>query len=323
VHASVRPRRSGLPHRAVRLAAPVGVRVLNSWTVLAILRWTKEYLSEKQVPESRLTAELLLAGTLGVKRLDLYLQFDRPLAPEELAEFKVRLRRRVRREPLQYIEGEAAFREIRLRVDDRVLIPRPETELLVEEVLRWAAAKESPAALDVGTGSGAIALSLAREGAFGRLVATDVSLDALDLARANADRLGVASVEFRHGALYLPVAGERFDVIVSNPPYIATTEATSLAPEVVGWEPHAALFGGETGLEVIEPLVADASEYLLPGGLLALEIGAAQAGDVCGLIEATREFASVGLKQDYAGRDRIVLAERAAGPRKSYDGVWR
>jgi release factor glutamine methyltransferase len=288
---------------------------LKTWTLLELLRWTKEYLDEKQIPESRLTAELLLAGSLELKRLDLYLQFERPLRSEELAGFKARLLRRVKREPLQYIEGEAVFRELTLRVDPRVLIPRPETELLVEEVLRWAAAKDALTALDVGTGSGAIALCLAREGGFARVVATDLSAGALELARENAGRLGLAgAVEFREGSVYEPVAGERFDVIVSNPPYIAPAERAQLAPEVVDWEPHAALFGGTDGLDVIRTLVDGAADHLRPGGLLALEIGAAQGAAVQELLERTAAFAAVSVKQDFAGRDRFVLARRPQQP---------
>jgi release factor glutamine methyltransferase len=152
---------------------------------MELLRWTAEYLGEKGFHNARLNGEMLLSGVLGVKRLDLYLQFDRPLRPEELAEFKARLLRRAKREPLQYIEGEAPFRDLRLRVDPRVLIPRPETEQLVQRVLDWAAGRPGLAAADVGTGSGAIALALATEGPFERVVATDVEPGALEAARAN------------------------------------------------------------------------------------------------------------------------------------------
>lgn len=286
----------------------------KTWTLLELLRWTAGYLAQKSVPEPRLTAELLLAGVLGLRRLDLYLQYDRPLRADELAEFKARLRRRLRREPLQYIEGEAAFRELRLRVDARVLIPRPETEVLVDEVLRWAAGRGALEAVDIGTGSGAIALSLATEGRFVRVVATDVSTDALAVARENQRRTAPgASVEFREGAGYAPLGDERFDVIVSNPPYIALGEAGSLAPEVREWEPAGALFAGETGLEVIRELVAGAPAHLRPGGLLALEIGAGQAAAVADLVRSVPGFAAPRIRRDLAGRERIVLAE--LGPR--------
>ncbi|CAN5906890.1 peptide chain release factor N(5)-glutamine methyltransferase [soil metagenome] len=282
----------------------------RSWTILELLRWTTEYLAGKSFHNPRLNAELLLAGVLGVKRLDLYLQFDRLLRPEELAEFKARLRRRARREPLQYIEGQAAFRELRLRVDRRVLIPRPETELLVGEVLDWAAGRGELEALDVGTGSGAIALSLATEGAFRRVVATDLSEEALEVARLNhREAAPAAPVEFRPGDGYAAVAGERFDVVVSNPPYVAEEERDSLDPEVREWEPPQALFAGPGGLRVIRELVAGAPEVLRGGGLLALEVGFGQMEAVAALIRATGRFHEPQVRRDLSGRDRIVLAE--------------
>jgi release factor glutamine methyltransferase len=281
------------------------------WTVVEMIRWTAEYLAGKGVHNARLNAELLLAGMLGLKRLDLYLQFDRPLSPEELAEYRDRLRRRARREPLQYIDGTAAFRDLVLKVDRRVLIPRPETERLVQEVLDWAAGREALSAVDVGTGSGAIALSLATEGPFARVVATDVSHEALAQARENHQFAApYAPAEFRAGDLLEPLRGERFDVVVSNPPYIGDEEAPSLDAEVRGWEPAGALFAGTGGLDVIRRLVPQAAEALRPGGLLAMEIGAAQGAAVCGIITETHAFGAPRVRPDLAGRDRIVLAER-------------
>lgn len=274
-----------------------------------MLRWTTEYLQSKEFEDARLNAEILLSGVLGLKRLDLYLQFDRPLRPEEIAEFKARLLRRAKREPLQYIAGSADFRELRLRVDRRVLIPRPETELLVGEVLAWASGRERPSALDLGTGSGAIALSLATEGDFQRVVATDASADALAVARDNVAALAPAAVELREGELFAPVGGERFDVIVSNPPYVGEEERDALDAEVRDWEPPLALFAGTGGLEVIRALVAAAPDHLRPGGLLALEVGAAQGPAVAELIRDGGAFAEPRVRQDLAGRDRIVLAE--------------
>jgi release factor glutamine methyltransferase len=277
---------------------------------MELLRWTAEYLGEKGFHNARLNGELLLSGVLGVKRLDLYLQFDRPLRPEELAEFKARLLRRAKREPLQYIEGEAHFRELRLRVDPRVLIPRPETEQLVQRVLDWAAARPGLAAADVGTGSGAIALALATEGPFERVVATDVEAGALEAARANhAHAAPAAPVEFRLGSGVAPLRGDRFDVLVSNPPYIGTGERDSLDEEVRDWEPATALFAGADGLDVIRELVAGAPAVLRPGGLLALEIGEGQGAAVAGLVGARGGFRSPRVEKDLAGRDRIVLAE--------------
>lgn len=280
------------------------------WTVLEMLRWTTGYLQGKGFHNARLNSELLLAGSLGLKRLDLYLQYDRPLLPAEVAEFRSRLLRRARREPIQYIEGEAAFRNLRLRVDRRVLIPRPETELLVDVVLEWARGREGLRALDVGTGSGAIALSLATEGPFERVIATDVSPDALEVARANRESAAPdAPVEFREGSVFEPVAGEEFDVVVSNPPYVGEEERGSLDPEVRDWEPARALFAGAGGLEVIREIVSGAPAVLRPGGLLALEIGWEQGDAVSGLIRRVEGFSEPAVHRDLAGRDRIVTAE--------------
>lgn len=285
------------------------------WGVLELLRWTTDYLTTKGFTDARLNAELLLAGTLDVKRLDLYLQFDRPLQPHELAEFKARLLRRARHEPLQYIAGTADFRHLRLKVDPRVLIPRPETEILVGEVLAWAADKERLLGVDIGTGSGAIALSLATEGPFERIVATDISGDALDLARENLDSAAPgARVELREGAALDPLRAERFDVIASNPPYVASGERETLEPQVREWEPAAALFSGESGLDLIREIVRVAPAHLRDGGLLALEIGEGQAGEVLSCIRETGSYARATVRPDLTGRERIVLAERV--------GVW-
>jgi release factor glutamine methyltransferase len=272
-------------------------------------------LRERGFAQGRLEAELLLAGVLGVERLQLYLQFDRPVTEAELERYRAFVRRRLKHEPVQYITGEAAFRQLRLRVDRRVLIPRPETEVLVGEVLRWAAGRPGPLrALDLGTGSGAIALSLAQEGEFSVVVGTDVSPEALAVARANAGAVPSGErMELRPGPLWEPVApGERFDVVVSNPPYVARSEAAALPPEVSDWEPAGALFGGEDGLDVVRGIVAGAGERLVPGGLLALEIGAGQGPAVMAMIEAGGgAWGAPRIIRDLAGRDRVVLVESA------------
>lgn len=333
-------------------------------TPIALARLAAERLSAAGIENARLEAELLLGAVLGLRRLDLYLQHDRPLTPDEVAAYRAAARRRLRREPLQYIVGEAPFRELTLRVDPRVLIPRPETEVLVGEVLAWAErmsaeraktertsaeraweersgaerANAGPArasgvpvaalapdsergalhgagaaaaltALDVGTGSGAIALSLAHEGPFARVVATDASADALDAAAGNAERLGLAArVSFRCGSLFEAVRAERFDVVVSNPPYIGGAERAELMPEVRDWEPSTALYSPGGGLDLLFALVRDAPRHLRSGGLLALEVGERQARAVAGRAEASGAYGSVRIVRDLAGRDRIVLA---------------
>ena len=287
----------------------------EAWTVLRLMRWSGEYLDTKGVERGRLDAEHLLAEALGVARLQLYLQYDRPLLPEELDRYRPLLRRRAQREPLQYIVGSAAFRELELQVDGRVLIPRPETEVLVDEILAWAGGQDGEAlsAMDLGTGSGAIALSLAVEGPFERIVATDASAEALEVARANADKAGLdGSVEFREGSLFEPLhSGEVFHVVVSNPPYITEAEGRGLQPEVLDWEPSSALLGGPDGLDVIRGIIAGAGDHLLPGGLLALEVGLGQAGPVVALLESTGGYDDARIRRDYTGRERMVLARRA------------
>jgi len=285
--------------------------------VLQLVRWSAEYLAGKGIPGGRLDVEHLLADTLGVDRLQLYLQFDRPITPAELARFKQRLLERVKRKPIQYILGRTSFRELELDTDPRVLIPRPETEELVEAVLAWTAewGREDLTALDVGTGSGAVALSLLHEGAFRRVVATDVSPGALDVASANAKRLGHGErVEFRKGSVLEPVRqGERFDVIVSNPPYVAEEEFDSLEPEVREWEPREALVALDGGRAILDALVDGAGDVLGPGGLLALEVGWTQASGVAERIRGLSGFESPEVLRDLQGRERIVLARRMDG----------
>jgi release factor glutamine methyltransferase len=280
--------------------------------VLKLVLWSADYLTEKGVEHGRLDAEHLLAHALGTTRLQLYLQFDRPLEAGELSAFRPLLRRRARREPLQYVVGRAAFRDLELAVDPRVLIPRPETEVLVETVLEWSSGREALDGLDLGTGSGCIALALLSEGPFRSMVATDASADALALAGVNARAAGVADrIELREGPLWETTAkGETFDVVVSNPPYVADAESAGLEPEVRDWEPASALFAGPRGLEVLEAVVDGAAARLRPGGLLALEVGAGQTEAVAERIRGSGLFGAPAVRRDLAKRPRIVTAVR-------------
>jgi release factor glutamine methyltransferase len=271
--------------------------------------------AERGFENPRLEAELLLAGILGIRRLDLYLQHERPVAPAELDRFRSAVRRRLRHEPLQYVLGTASFRQLELLVDARALIPRPETEQLVGAVLEWCRApgRQATSVVDIGTGTGAIALSLAAEGSFERVVATDVSQDALQLAAENARRTGHHDVvEFRHGSMFDPLhGGETFSAIVSNPPYVAESERVLLAPEVREHEPAGALFAGADGLAAIETLVSGAPAWLEPGGLLALEIGAGQAQAVLDRVRSCGRYRAERVMNDMTGRPRMMLAEYA------------
>jgi release factor glutamine methyltransferase len=289
---------------------------------LELTRLAAEHLAARGVADARLDAELLLAHVLGVGRLDLYLQFERPLGPDDVASYRAAVRRRARREPLQYITGEAPFREIVVSVDSRVLIPRPETEVLVGEVLGVAGAVTAGGGegegegrglvgLDIGTGSGAIALSLLTEGAFARVVATDVSPGALEVAASNAASLGLEDrLELRRGSVWEPIGdGERFHVIVANPPYVMETERAALMPEVRDHEPEGALFGGADGLTVIREIVSGAPSRLQAGGVLALEVGPTQARAVAELM-ADAGLVGARVVPDLTGCDRVVLATR-------------
>lgn len=286
-------------------------------TALSLARKAASFLGEQGFDNARLDAELLLAGVLGLRRLDLYLQYDRPIDAHELAEFRAAIRRRLRHEPIQYILGEAHFRKLVLHVDARVLIPRPETEVLVGAVLAWLREWQGDGVecwgVDVGTGSGAIALSLMAEGGVTGMVATDVSADALAVAEGNARRLGLAGrIEFRVGPLLEPLAAqERYAVIVSNPPYVEESARAGLPPEVRDWEPGQALYGGGDGLQFLDLLVDGAPAHLQPGGLLALEVGLGQAEVVAKRMRATLQ--QVRIINDLTDRPRVVLGETRRG----------
>ena len=284
-------------------------------TALPLSQKAAQLFAERGFENARLEAELLLAHVLRLRRLDLYLQFERPLTQGELETFRGLVRRRLKREPLQYIVGSTAFRQLELQVDRRVLIPRPETEVLVGVAIEWARTAGAPGqALDIGTGSGAIALSLLHEGAAARVVATDISSDALALARANAERLNhAAGIEFRCGSLWEAVEpGDVFDIVISNPPYVAPEERAVLQPEVRDWEPAGALFAAGAGLAVIRAICADAHRHLRAHGLLALETGMTQAQDVAAELRAHGAYYDVKVVRDLAGRDRVVTALRKA-----------
>lgn len=282
------------------------------WTVLRLIRWSGEYLGEKGIENGRLDAEHLLADLLEVSRLQLYLQFDRPLTADELAAFRPYLRRRAAREPLQYILGHTPFRELDLKTDPRALIPRPETEVLVEKILEWSRGRSELRAVDVGVGTGCIALSLLKEGPFREVWGVEPEEEALELARLNAEAIpegkGLRLV-LGEGLSALP-ANARVDVVVSNPPYVREDEEAGLEPEVARHEPRRALFGGPDGLSVIRPLVSEAPGRLVGGGLFALEIGADQGPRVLDAIAATGAFRDAALHRDFAGRQRIVTAVR-------------
>jgi len=286
----------------------------RSWTVLELLRWTTDYFKRHGIESARLDAELLLAHALATERLRLYVDFEKPVLPGERERYRELVRRRAQeRVPVSILLGEREFWSLAFKVTPDVLTPRPDTETLVEAALSKckgpapaaSAAEWKGRILDLGTGSGAIALSLASELPGAELVATDLSEAALQIAAENADRLRHGErIRFLHGDLFGPVVGERFELVVSNPPYVARRDAKSLPPELAH-EPEMALFAGEDGLDVIRRLVAEAGAHLSPGGWLLIELSPEQAGTVERML-AGAGFVDVERRFDLARRPRVV-----------------
>ena len=278
--------------------------VTERWTVLKVLQWTADYFSARQIDAARLEAELLLAATLGLDRVGLYVNFERPLDSSELAAFRERVQRRAGREPVQYILGETEFWSLVFHVTPAVLVPRGDTEFLVEEALPRI--EGAARVLDVGTGSGAIAVALAHEKPEILVTALDCSLPALEVARDNALRNGVAErVSCLAGELAALPPGP-FDVVVSNPPYIPSGDWEKLMPEVRDHEPRLALDGGEDGLEAYRHLARQAGRILVPGGWLLVEVGIDQAKDVSALFKAGG-LVEISQRDDYARIPRVVM----------------
>jgi release factor glutamine methyltransferase len=283
------------------------------WTVLELLRWTCAFFEERGLPTARLDAECLLAHALGCDRLRLYLEFDKPVAPEERAGFRELVRRRAEeRVPVAQLTGRKEFWSLSFAVTPDVLVPRPETETLVEAALELAPDREAELRiLDLGTGSGAVALALASELPKSRITATDLSAAALAVAGANAERLGFADrVRLLEGDLFDAVPGERFDLVVSNPPYVAERDAAELAPELAH-EPAQALFAGADGTALLARIVVEAPSHLEEAGGLALELAPEQLEALrAGL--AAAGFGASSVHRDLAGRPRVVTARREA-----------
>jgi release factor glutamine methyltransferase len=295
---------------------PVTEQVLTARQALVL---GSRRLARAGVVSPQLDMSLLLARVLGIDRLGLYVDLDRPLTEAEREEARALLARRVRREPMAYILGEKEFFGLALEVGPDVLVPRPETEHLVEAAIAWLEAERErrPEALaaDIGTGSGAIAIAVASRCPWSRWIATDLSPAALAVARRNAERHGVADrVEFREGNLLEPLEPEAqaagLDAILSNPPYVAEADRATLAPDVAEWEPAGALFGGPDGLDALRTLAGGAAALLRPGGLLLLECGHGQAPAVAGMLAATSAFEAIDALRDLAGVERVVRATK-------------
>jgi release factor glutamine methyltransferase len=279
----------------------------QEWTIETVLRWATEDFRARGVDSPRLDADLLLGRAIGRTRIQLIADAKRPLDASELARFRDLVRRRRAREPTAYILGEREFYGRPFRVDRRVLIPRPDTEALVEVALeRTRERSMSMRALDLCTGSGCVAITLARERRTSLFVATDVSADALAVARENALRLGAYNVAFREGDLFAAVdPSMRFDLVTANPPYIAVGEIAALEPEIREYEPRLALAGGDDGLAIVRLIVAQARAHLSRGGRLALEVGFGEAPAAAALFAAAG-YGQIEIRRDYARVERVV-----------------
>lgn len=284
----------------------------SPWTVLKALQWTADYFNRHGLESFRIDAEILLAHALNCQRLDLYLRHDQPLNEDERSRFRPLIQRRIRNEPVAYIVGFKEFWSLRFQVSPAVLIPRPDTECLVEIALKNLLPRESSRGADVlelGVGSGAAVVALAHERPEGRYWASDCSWAALQMARENARLNGVAgSIRFFMGwwLAALRPRCERFDIVLSNPPYIPSDDIARLSPEIRLFEPMSALDGGGDGLRHISSIIAEAHGYLKPRGLLLIEIGFDQQQAVNALARKWEVYEPVVFHKDYGGHDRVA-----------------
>lgn len=299
---------------------PQGNQTPNSpdhqWTILRLLTWTTSYFESYHIEQARTDAETLLAHLLGLRRIDLYVQHEKPLTQGELDRFRSMVKRRAQREPVAYITGVKEFWSMALEVGPGVLIPRPETECLVEAVLeKLPECGVRPRILELGTGSGAISLAIARESKDCQIIASDRSIHAMTIARKNANQLLTDTrLAFFCGDWFAPLSKNkgRFNLIVSNPPYIPRQDFDGLQPEIRQFEPEEALVGGKQGLDCISQILQCAPDYLLPGGWVMLEIGWDQAKAVSNLFDVDNRYDDMTIRQDYSGHDRIVMFRKKA-----------
>jgi release factor glutamine methyltransferase len=292
---------------ALMSAQPVGEEI---WSVGRLLDWTQQFFARKKLESPRLDAELLLSHVLGCTRIQLYTHYDADVAPGDRYRFKELVRRRSNFEPVAYLVGEREFYGLKFTVNRDVLIPRPETEHLVDAALEFLKGRDSPVFADVGVGSGCIAAAIASESTGSTGIGFDVCGKALAVALANAERNRVAErLVFLESDLLASGGEQAFDLIASNPPYVSAPEWEVLSPDVKNWEPKLALVGGDDGLDLYRRLIPQAATRLKPGGRLMLEIGHRQEGEVAALLSAVSDLQLLPTIRDYGGHPRVVVAE--------------
>jgi release factor glutamine methyltransferase len=282
------------------------------WTIKALLAWTTDYLASKKIESPRAEAQILLAHVLKCNKVDLLVRYDEQPSEAERARFRELIHRRVAGWPVAYLVGTRDFYLLSFEVSPAVLVPRPETETLVLEALAFLKPMPAPSVLELGTGSGCIAVSIAHQKTDARVTAVELSPDALAVARRNAARAGVAErIEFLQGDLLAPLkSGSLFDLVVSNPPYIAIGEFPSLAPEVRDHEPRIALDGGPDGLAFYRRIASGVGPFLKPGGRLLMEIGFTQDDAVRAILSARTELELGATIKDMSGHPRVVVAKK-------------
>ncbi len=303
----------------VRYAAESPMADSNStWTIQRLLEWTPAFFQKKGLDQPRLSAELLLAHVLGVARIKLYTDYQKVVDEKKLAAYRELVRRAAEQEPIAYLTGRAHFFNLEFEVNGDVLIPRPDTETLVENVLqtvRHTSGLENPRVLDLCTGSGCVAAAIAANLKSATVLGVDISPAAVAVARRNVERLALADrVRIEQGDLYEPVGGAvdagPFDLIVANPPYIATTQLDSLEPTVRNFEPLASLDGGIDGLMLHRRILDRAADHLRPGGSVFLEIAFDQGPAAREMAAGRSEFEEARILKDYGGRDRVLMLAR-------------
>jgi release factor glutamine methyltransferase len=285
---------------------------MTEWTIGSLVKWATDDFRTRGIENPRLDAELIVAHVLGIDRTKVIIESLRPLEGAELVKLRDFVKRRRNREPIAYLRGTREFYGRPFKVDSRVLIPRPDTEALVETALeRTAHVSLSMRLLDLCTGSGCVAISIARQRPTGQVTATDISAGALVVARENAYRLGAYNVAFTEGDLFAAAPKQRFDVITANPPYIASNEIPELMPDVRDFEPRLALDGGADGLDFVRRILDGAPDYLEKDGVLAMEIGAGEAPATAALFEE-HGWRDIEIARDYAKIERVVSGIRPA-----------
>jgi release factor glutamine methyltransferase len=284
----------------------------RQWTILNLIQWTASYFKSHQIENPRADAEILLAHALDLERIDLYLRYDQPLHPGELSRFKYLIKKRIQREPIAYITGTKEFWALDFRITTDVLIPRPETECLVEKALAGLSDDIPMTVLELGTGSGAVTIALASENPKHRFIASDRSLSAVQIAAENADHHHLKRfISFVAGDWFHCFSQrEAFDMIISNPPYIRSDEINHLEPEIFQYEPRMSLDGGADGLRCIEQIIIRAHHFLKPKGKLLLEMGYDQRADIQAILNSVNRYGGISYYKDYSGHDRGVMVEK-------------